>query len=119
MEKTNRPDWLKLFESILVEPGRIGDHYRAFHNYSLGNQALAVEQLAGRGIQISPIASFNAWKAKGRKVMKGQKAIGLWMPVTLKQKDVRTGIRCQGRKRDDAANFRDAKQLVRLLANRN
>lgn len=87
MEKTNRPDWLKLFESILVEPDRIGDHYRAFHNYSLGNQALAVEQLAGRGIQISPIASFNAWKAKGRKVMKGQKAIGLWMPVTLKQKD--------------------------------
>lgn len=86
METANRPDWLKLFESILTEPGKLGNYYRAFHNYSLGNQALAMEQLSMRGIQIAPIASFNAWKAKGRKVMKGQKAIALWMPVTFKRK---------------------------------
>ena len=79
-----RPDWLKLFDSILTEPGLISNHYRAFHNYSLGNQALAIVQLVERGIPISPIASFNGWKQKGRKVKKGQKAIALWMPVTIK-----------------------------------
>ena len=88
MEKkeVSRPDWLKLLESILTEPGKLGDYYWAFHNYSLGNQALAVEQLSIRGVDIGPIASFNAWKKKGRSVMKGQKAIGLWMPVTFTSK---------------------------------
>lgn len=75
-----RPDWLKMIETILTEPGRIGDYYHAFHNYSLGNQALAVEQLLMRDIEVSPIASFKAWKEKGRSVKKGEKAIGLWMP---------------------------------------
>ncbi len=77
-----RPDWLKMIESILTEPGRLGDYYHAFHNYSLGNQALAVEQLRMRNIEVSPIASFRAWKEKGRCVKKGEKAIGLWMPFT-------------------------------------
>lgn len=77
-----RPDWLKMIESILTEPGRLGDYYHAFHNYSLGNQALAVEQLRMRNIEVSPIASFRAWKEKGRSVKKGEKAIGLWMPFT-------------------------------------
>ena len=88
MEKVEvkRPDWTALLESVLTEPGRLGDYYRAFHNYSLGNQAIAVEQLCARGIDISPIASFNAWKEKGRSVMKGQKAIALWMPIVLKGK---------------------------------
>ena len=41
MEKVEvkRPDWTALLESVLTEPGRLGDYYRAFHNYSLGNQA--------------------------------------------------------------------------------
>lgn len=88
MEKKEvaRPDWAKLFESILTEPGRLGDYYNAFHNYSLGNQALAMDQMHERRIPISPIASFNAWKEKGRSVMKGQRAIALWMPVTIKGK---------------------------------
>lgn len=85
MEKkeVTRPDWLMLLETILTQPGKLGDYYWAFHNYSLGNQALAVAQLCEREVEIGPIASFNAWKKKGRSVMKGQKAIGLWMPITL------------------------------------
>lgn len=83
-----RPDWLKMIESILTEPGRLGDYYHAFHKYSLGNQALAVEQLKMRNIEVSPIASFRAWKEKGRSVKRGEKAIGLWMPFTPRfQKD--------------------------------
>ncbi|GLW61505.1 hypothetical protein Hthe01_18540 [Hydrogenophilus thermoluteolus] len=79
--KTNRPDWGKLFASILTEPGRLGEHYRLFHRYSLGNQLLAVVQMEERGIPIGPIASFNGWKKLGRRVKKGEKALALWMPV--------------------------------------
>jgi antirestriction protein ArdC len=85
MPQNERPDWGKLFQSILAEPGRLGDHYRWFHRYSLGNQVLATEQMAVRGIPIGPISSFNGWKKVGRKVKKGEKAIALWMPVVKKE----------------------------------
>ncbi len=88
MEKKEiaRPDWMALLEAILTKPGLLGDYYYAFHNYSVGNQLLAVMQLVERGVPVGPIASFNAWKQKGRSVMKGQKAIALWMPITLSGK---------------------------------
>ena len=75
MEKTNnRPDWGKLFQAALHEPGRLGSHYRLFHRYSLGNQLLAVEQMVDRGIPVGPIASFNGWRKAGRVVRKGERA---------------------------------------------
>lgn len=83
MKEVTRPDWMALLDSILDKPGILGDYYFAFHNYSIGNQAIAVCQMVDRGIEIGPIASFNSWKKKGRSVIKGQKAIGLFMPVTL------------------------------------
>lgn len=82
--EVQRPEWMNLFESILSEPGRLGEFYSAFHSYSLGNQVIAMEQMRMRGIPISPIASFKGWKEKGRSVAKGQKAIALWMPVVAK-----------------------------------
>ena len=60
---------------------------RAFHNYSIGNQILAAMQLTAKGLRLSPIASFNAWKEKGRFVQKGQKAISLFMPVSVKRRE--------------------------------
>ena len=68
MEKKEnaRPDWMALLETILTKPGLLGDYYRAFHNYSVGNQLLAVLQLHERGVEVGPIASFNAWKKKIR-----------------------------------------------------
>jgi len=86
MEKTTRPDWGKLFNSILTEPGRLGEYYRLFHRYSLGNQALAIGQMVARDIQVGPISSFNGWKKVGRKVKKGEKALALWMPVVKTEK---------------------------------
>ncbi len=72
-----------LIEAVTV-PGRINAAYRAFHNYSLGNQMAAAFQLDQRGIPLGPIASFMAWKEKGRSVKKGAKAIELCMPITCK-----------------------------------
>ncbi len=77
--------WTKLLSQALAEPGILSAAYRAFHNYSISNQMLAAMQLAERGLPLSPIASFNAWKEKGRIVKKGQKAIKLFMPVTMKK----------------------------------
>lgn len=84
-QKRERPDWGKLFQSILTEPGKLGEYYNLFHRYSLGNQALAMFEMTLRGIPIGPISSFNGWKKMGRKVKKGERAIALWMPVIKRE----------------------------------
>lgn len=84
-QMTARPDWERLFQQMLDEPGSLPGYYRMFHRYSLGNQALAVMQLRARGIPVGPIASFHGWHKLGRKVRKGEKAISLWMPVVTRK----------------------------------
>lgn len=74
-----------LFQSAIDEPGKIHEAFRAFHSYSIGNQILAFIQCQQRGIQPGPLASFNRWKQRGRHVRKGEKAIELVMPVTIKR----------------------------------
>lgn len=70
----------------LTQPGVMNQAYRAFHNYSIGNQLLAALQLLDKGLPLSPIASFNAWREKGRFVKKGEKAISLFMPISVKRR---------------------------------
>lgn len=81
-----RPDWVRLLKDAIEVPGRLSDAYRVFHNYSLGNQILAATQMAQRNLPLSPIASFNRWKELGRSVKKGEKAIALYMPITMRKK---------------------------------
>src|SRR6266700_1175678 len=78
--------WKSLLEQAVREPGTVSKAYSAFWNYSTGNQLLAAIECAVRNIPIGPLASFMGWKEKGRHVKKGEKAIGLWMPVTRKRK---------------------------------
>jgi hypothetical protein len=59
--------------------------YSLFWNYSLGNQLLALLQAHKRNIPLGPIASFNRWKELGRHAKRGEKAIELCMPVTVKR----------------------------------
>ena len=80
-----------LLKEALERPGILSEAYRAFHNYSLGNQLLAAVQLFQRGQPLSPIASFGTWRERGRWVKKGQKALALWMPLTRKKDDEETG----------------------------
>jgi antirestriction protein ArdC len=75
----------QLLESAINEPGLISSAYSAFHNFSLGNQLLALFQCMKRGITPGPIATFQRWKDLGRYVRKGEKAITLCMPVTVKR----------------------------------
>jgi antirestriction protein ArdC len=75
-----------LLHKAVTEPGVISRAYLAFHGYSIGNQILALMQCVERGITPGPISTFMGWKDKGRFVRKGEKAIVLCMPVTLKRK---------------------------------
>lgn len=74
-----------LLQQAVNEPGILSTAYRAFHNYSLGNQLLAWSQCVERGIQPGPIASYQRWRELGRYVRKGEKALTLCRPVTVKR----------------------------------
>ncbi len=75
----------ELLRTAVTEPGTISTAYSAFHNYSLGNQLLALGQCLARDIQPGPLATFPRWKELGRHVVKGQRAVILCMPVTVKR----------------------------------
>ncbi len=87
-----KPDWNSLFEQALTQPGVMSEAYSVFYEYSLGNAFLAACQLIARKLPISPIATFNKWKELGRMVKKGEKAIALVMPVTVKSKSKDDGV---------------------------
>lgn len=79
------PTFATLLETAVIEPGTVSAAYSAFHHYSIGNQLLAWSQCVTRGIQPGPLATFPRWKALGRYVRKGEKALTLCMPVTIKK----------------------------------
>lgn len=80
------PAFTDLLAAALTEPGQVHSAYTAFHDYSIGNQLLAMLECAARGIPPGPIATFQRWKERGRYVRKGEKAITLCMPVTCKRR---------------------------------
>ena len=87
MQTANRIDWARLLAEAIIEPGKISDAYQRFYGYSLSNRLWAMAQCVARGIAPGPLASFNRWKELGRQVKKGEKAISLCMPVTVKRKE--------------------------------
>jgi antirestriction protein ArdC len=74
--------WAALLDEAVKKPGFIHEAYSRFHNYSLGNQLLAMFQCVTRGIQPGPLATFPKWKELDRYVKKGEKALTLCMPLT-------------------------------------
>lgn len=82
--RPDAPNFATLLAQALEKPGSIMQAYSAFHNYSLGNQLLAMWQCAFRGLTTGPINTFPGWKNLGRSVRKGEKALMLCMPVNFK-----------------------------------
>jgi antirestriction protein ArdC len=78
------PKWSALLVEAVNKPGLIMEAYSAFHNYSLGNQVLALVQCQMRGLQPGPINTFPKWKELGRTVKRGERALILCMPFTRK-----------------------------------
>src|SRR5213594_1870361 len=83
--KERSVNFTQLLEEAVTKRGTLMKAYSLFWNYSLGNQILALIQANQRGILLGPIASFNRWKELGRHVKRGEKAIELCMPITMKK----------------------------------
>lgn len=81
---SDRRGFAAMLQSAVNEPGLISTAYHAFHGFSLGNQILAAVQCAERGIPAGALATYDAWRAKGRQVRRGEKALSLWRPITVK-----------------------------------
>jgi len=81
------PNFTTLLQEAVNKPGTIMRAYSAFHNYSLGNQLLALVQCQLRGIEPGPINTFPKWQDLNRHVKRGEKALTLCMPVTVKRKE--------------------------------
>ena len=80
MDKIN---YEKLTQDALTKPGILSECFRMFYNYSTPNRWLALIQLGSA----QPINTYKGWQKLGRQVKKGEKAITLRMPVTIKDKE--------------------------------
>jgi antirestriction protein ArdC len=87
MENQKTVAWSTMLTDAVTQPGIISKCYSTFHNYSMGNQMLAWQQLQARNMGLSPLATYKRWSELGRQVKKGEKAIALVMPVTINKKD--------------------------------
>lgn len=82
----NQIKWEQLLQEAVNKPGSMLAAYTQFHNYSLGNCMLALMQCQARDIHPGPIATYNRWNELGRHVKRGEKALTLCMPLTVKKK---------------------------------
>lgn len=85
--KTESPRWRDLLQQAVEQPGLIHSCYSAFHNYSIGNQLLAYSQCIARGITPGPMTTYNGWLDKGRHVKRGEKALALYQPIVVKDRE--------------------------------
>src|SRR5437868_160701 len=84
---TNAPAaWSALLADAVTRPGLISEAYSRFWNYSVGNQILALWQCVLRELEPGPINTFRGWQQLGRNVKKGETAITLCMPITIRRK---------------------------------
>lgn len=85
-------NYSNLLSEILTKKGTVSECFRMFHNYSVNNQFLLYWQMYCKGKQISPVNSYDRWKALGRQVRKGETGMFLWRPIStsMKVKDKET-----------------------------
>lgn len=81
--KTNDIDFEQVLKNAIEIPGKIQAAYSAFNSYSTQNQMLIMFQCDSREIPIGPVGTFKFWESKGRRVMKGSKALSMLVPCTF------------------------------------
>lgn len=75
-------DWPAKLNEALTLPGRMGDTYCRFYNYSFLNQLMLMEQ----GV-CEPVATYRRWQELGRQVLRGSKAKAILRPIVVKRED--------------------------------
>ena len=83
-------DYEQLLLDIVEKQGVISKCFEMFHEYSIRNQFLAYHQMKMRGMDICPINSFTGWNKLERSINRGEKALWLWQPFTIKEKTYNT-----------------------------
>jgi len=76
----------KLLDEAITNEGFISQAYNTFWNYSFGNQLMVTYQCFGRDIPLGPVSTYKKWKELGRTVKKGEKALTMLMPISIKDK---------------------------------
>ena len=86
MSKSTGPPatWSAILADAVSKPGVISEAYSRFWNYSVGNQLLVLFECLRRGISPGPINTYIGWQKLGRQVKRGEKALTLCMPVTVR-----------------------------------
>lgn len=82
----NAIEWSALLKDAVKRPGSILEAYSNFHTYSIGNCMLAALQCRARGLALGPIATYQRWRELGRQVRRGEKALSLCMPISVKKR---------------------------------
>lgn len=91
-ELPSLPKWEELLHQAVNEPGIVSECYKLFHDYSPGNQILAMWQCADRKIEPGPLGTFNFWKSIGRHVSSGPgSGIYLCFPFSWTKEEDRDG----------------------------
>ena len=67
--------------------GAVGARRAMFHSYSAGNCMLLALQCHERGIVPERVAGFRTWLKLGRCVRRGEKALRILAPVSVKERD--------------------------------
>jgi antirestriction protein ArdC len=86
MTERRHATWGELLREAVEKPGRTLEAYTAFHNYSMGNALLALEQCVRRNLQSGPLNTYRGWLERKRQVRKGESGITLCMPMPFKRK---------------------------------
>src|SRR5882724_11916810 len=85
MPEKQHASWGELLRDAVEKPGRMLEAYTAFHNYSIGNALLALEQCVRRNLQPGPLNTYRGWLERKRRVRKGETGITLCMPMPFKR----------------------------------
>lgn len=83
-------DYIKVLDYAFNTEGVISKCYSLFHNYSFFNCLLAGYQLGINNLE--PINCMSGWNKLGRKVKKGATAIGLLLPVEVRENKTKNNI---------------------------
>ena len=65
---------------------------RCFKEYSVNNRWLIFSQCMKKGLAPQKVASYTTWKKLHHQVKKGEKAIKIFAPCTVKKVDVNTNV---------------------------
>ena len=111
-------DYIKVLDYAFNTEGVISKCYSLFHNYSFFNCLLAGYQLGINNLE--PINCMSGWNKLGRKVKKGATAIGLLLPVKVRENKTKDNIdnkNTNNSKTKNNKNIKNSKTKNNIITN--